>query len=604
MTRPRRTAAGAGTVVVLLLFVIPPLPAQEAETPPPGPDEVEDSLGLSALDEQFAGSGEGDELEREAPPAGRRRRDEGWRLRWRLRATGLLQEPAGHAEGIYAGDRLKTSQRLLVRKGEAFRSGILTDKDPGERSHADFVSGVVSFGGLPFGSTMTLGDFRVRAGQGMLFGSARSFGKGAAVIEPALRDAWGLPDGLSSDETHFFRGAAVESAAGPVSLLFFGSIRQLSARLTGDGRFAGIDESGYHRTGTEIGRRGSATDRAFGGAIRWKAGDRLSAGVNVLRSALSLREGGGPAAFPPVVRRASADLRLGIASLTLFCEVVAGESRPPWIAGALFAPSGNARVVIVRRALPDAPDRLRTFGFADGSTGRNEAGTYVGVEMVPARALTVGGYLDLHSRVAPVGGAVHPPAGVDRLVSIGWEPERGFGVEARFRSRDAEVTADPVENGSPAPPRNVVRSERSLRAGVRWNPAGGVECRARAEYSRSSFADGGDRAQGGMIYAGLGLEPARGVSVQYRLSLFAAGSRDTRIYSAEPDLPGTLTNTALTGEGTRWYLICSIRVSGHLRCTVKFSRLRQEDLSRIGSGPSELPSNVAERAGIQLDLTL
>lgn len=596
--------------MALILVLIPlgagTLAAQDGIPVPAAGEDGDDSIAVSPLDEQFAGSGEADGLERDAGAVVRVRRAEVWSIRWRMRATAVLQEPAGYAEGAYAGDRLKSYQRLVVRRGELFRFGILTDKDPGESSHADFISGVVAAGGLPGGTKITAGDYRLRAGQGLLFGSARAFGKGAAVIEPALRDGWGIPDGLSSDEVHFFRGVALESYPGPVSVLLFGSVRRLSPRLSGDGRLLGVDESGYHRSLTELRRRETLTDRAFGTALRWRVEKRLTVGVNVIRSALSVQDAGdgGGAASPVVTRRGSVDLRLGLRPVTFFCEIVGGGSRLPWIAGALFAPSGNSRIVIVRRVFPDAPGYLRTFGFADGSTGRNEAGTYLGAELIVSPGLSAGAYLDLYSSLAPGAGTLYPPVGVDRLISLRWEPGKRFSLEARFRSRDVEATGSDIPDDGPVTPGNGVRRDQALRVGVRWSPTEGLECRMRAEHSRSIFATGGGRSQGGMVFADLIVEPARGVSVHTRLQFFAIGSWASRLYSAEPDLPGTLTNTVLSGEGARWYLICSFRPSKQLRCSVKYSSHRRDDLMRIGSGAEELPSNISEKAGFQLDLIL
>ncbi len=599
-----KSAAGYLLIILLVPLTFAAAPAQEKDRPPGVDPDGSDSIGVSALDEQLTGPGGDDDLEREGDAGREYHRRQNWSVQWRGKTSAVLQEPAGYSRGTYAGDRMKIYQRLSVRKGSAFQFKMLMEKDPGETALTDFVSGAVSVGNLPGAVRMVAGDFRIRAGQGLLFGGARSFGKGAAVIEPTLRDGWGIPEGISSDEVNFFRGLAAGTGVGPVSVILFGSVRTLSAHISTEGDLRGIDESGYHRTATELDRRDRLTNRSFGGLFRVLAGDWLAAGVNVLRSSLSVRETGEgrPVPSTATTRRGSIDLRIGLPPFTLFGEVVLAGAEVPWIAGILFVPSEKTRIVIVRRFYPAMPEFRRTFGFADGSTGQNEAGTYLGAEISIYPGLIAAGYLDLFSSSAPEPGAFFPPVGIDRLISIRYIPSKRFGIETRYRSRTVEVAGNEVSGAGLPTPGNGVKREDKYRCEVHWKPAERLTCRFRLEYSVASPGTKGETDRGSMVFADLTLEPSRAVTIHSRLQLFGTDSYASRIYTMEADLPGTLTNAVLSGEGSRWYLICAWRLSEHVRFSMKYSRFRRDDLRKIGSGADELPSNIVEKAGFQLDL--
>ena len=61
-----------------------------------------------------------------------------------------LLPKSGFLNGKYLGSRFRNSNRLRLNYGArdfTIRSGIVTDKDPGETSHTDFISGFLSYEG-------------------------------------------------------------------------------------------------------------------------------------------------------------------------------------------------------------------------------------------------------------------------------------------------------------------------------------------------------------------------------------------------------------------------------------------------------------------------
>lgn len=564
-----------------------------------------DSLRPSALEEQITGLGEDDEAEREDAGRQPRRRPAGWRASLKVRSGAVLQEAAGYRRGSYAGNRLKLFQKVTVRNGDWLAVEALADKDPGEPAAADFVSGSIRAEFLSGGVRFTAGDFRMRAGQGLLFGSPRSFGKGAAVIEPALRDSWGVPDGVSSDEAHFFRGGAVQARAGPVSVVVFGSWRTATPDFSDDGGLRGIDASGYHRTAAEIARKGTLSERSAGGGLRVEFGKGFAAGGSFLARGLRTADGGagGVVAGGATIRRGAVDLRATAGGLTVFGEALPSGPNSPWIAGALLADPTGLRLVFVRRFYPPADGLHATFGFADAAGGSNEEGTYIGAEAAVTSALSVSAFLDLYSRMRPVTGSVQPPAGVDRLVSVRFSPSKRLAAEVSVRSRGRE-TGVPDAGAGPLPvPGNAMEGELRVRAQARWAPEPGVGCAIRFDHCAAS-PPGSGREHGEMVTADFTVEPWRGLTIDARARFFRTDSFASGIPAVDVDLPGTIASTVYSGQGSAWSAGWMWRWSRNLRLSLRYSVLRRDDIRRIGSGPAELPSNIREKAGFQLEIAL
>jgi len=444
----------------------------------------------------------------------------------------------------------------------------------------------------------------------LLFGSARPAGKGAAVIEPAVRGAWGLSGGVSADEAHFFRGGAIEARAGPVAVVAFGSHRTATPLLTAGGELRGIDLSGYHRTPAEVGRRGMLTDRSAGGGLRLSIGEWLSVGGAFISTSLAMPASsrvtetpGGPGGPQRTAfRRGSIDVRANAGGVTLFGEGLPTAAEVPWIAGALFAgPSG--RLVIVRRYYPPADALRGTSGFADAPGGSNEQGTYAGAEAAIVPGLLVSAFLDLSSRIRPVQGSVHPPGAIDRLVSVRYDPATGVSAELRFRLADGEAGVSDVGPGPLTVPGNGERRQQRLRAEVRWTPGPGTACGIRLDHC-ADFPAGGTRATGAMASADFTVEPWRGLTIDATARFFRTDSYASGIPVVEGDYPGTVASTVYSGEGSGWSAGWAWRWSRQARLSFRYSVLRRDDLRRIGTGPAELPSNIREKAGVQLDLAI
>lgn len=600
------------SVILLAALAGPPeLPAASADTlPPPRTPH------LPPLDEQIRAGEEGedgvdrDEGEDDRDGTGGRARSPAWSLRAAVRAFSPLRAADGYADGRYAGSPVGLRHTVEVRRGRTLRAGILLDKDPGEMRVADFLSWSVSAEALSGGLRVVAGDFRFRAGHGLLFGPSRGYAKGAVAVDPAIRPGGGLSPGVSADERHFFRGAGTEFREGGFRAALFGSGRALAPRLTAEGVLTGFDESGYHRTTSELTRRGRVVESSFGASIRHggvvTAGVSFEIGAQVLAAGRSWSEAADCDTLPPPpsTRRGSVDLRLTAGPVRLFGEAAAGlgaDDRygaerghaggraPGWIVGVLFSPEQGSRALIVGRRCPDLPAYERTRAF--GETGSDESGVYLALERALPAGAEISAFVDLWSRISPASDGGFPPAGTDRLVALAWTPARGVRLELRVRSR-----REGGEGGA--------GGRDGLRVGVDWGPGRDLSCRTRLE-GVAVVGEGTPGPRRGIdLSHSMAFSPAPGLGVRVSMHLFSAGTGDAAIRVAESDLPGSILLAALAGRGIRIAVTGSWEPSPLLRLTAAVSMTRRDDVRSLGSGAGRTPSNASGRAGIQADLSL
>src|SRR5699024_6100947 len=104
---------------------------------------------------------------------------------------------------------------------------------------------------------LVIGDYSLQTGQGLTMWSGLSFGKGS-LVQNVARQGQGARAYTSTNESQFLRGAVATFGFGRLDVSPFVSYKQSDASLSDDStRFSNLQESGYHRTATEIKNRNS-----------------------------------------------------------------------------------------------------------------------------------------------------------------------------------------------------------------------------------------------------------------------------------------------------------------------------------------------------------
>lgn len=195
-----------------------------------------------------------------------------------MRFAQTLQKQRGYTDlpgNRYLGSPERFQMRYRYQYSSILSAAITLDKDAGEKfigKPFDFYSGNIALFKLGKLKKLVIGDYTLQFGQGLTLWSGFSFGKGPDVTSVAKKDL-GLRPYNSTNEYSFFRGsAATINLFKNIDLTPFVSFRNLDAsqKLDSEGNLvqATINQTGLHRTPTEIKNKGVLAQRIFGTTIQ------------------------------------------------------------------------------------------------------------------------------------------------------------------------------------------------------------------------------------------------------------------------------------------------------------------------------------------------
>src|SRR5690606_29020900 len=190
--------------------------------------------------------------------------------------------------------------RFRMQHNKDFSLGFTLDKDAGEdfvwnpptkRYGFNFLSYHFTLYQKGRWKTIALGDYQAQYGQGLVFGSGYSAGKGSETITTVRRSSTGFRPYTSVMEVGFFRGGAVTYSIKnfEISALYSNSPRdgkiqiQLDTLENQEDFISSLLLSGYHRTPAELANKSKAREQNVGGNFAYKSNDgSFQFGTNAL----------------------------------------------------------------------------------------------------------------------------------------------------------------------------------------------------------------------------------------------------------------------------------------------------------------------------------
>ncbi|MEM1093689.1 MAG: helix-hairpin-helix domain-containing protein [Bacteroidota bacterium] len=522
----------------------------------------------------------------------------------------------------YLGTPERLYTRLRISERRYFSLNVTLDKDPGEayawnpaqqQFGYDFASAHLMIGNRGRLKTLILGDYVVTAGQGLTLWRGTGFGKGAATTTPMVRRGRGPTPYGSSDENRFFRGAAASVYVTPdLVVSAFASRRQLDASFT-DTRldstatalvFSGFNETGLHRTLTEVSRRDALEETLVGGQVEYQ-GDALRIGTVGYQSRFADRVQPGSQAFQRFGFAGDAASAVGVygqyyfPTALLFGEVSRiRNGATAAVGGAQLDLARTVDLTVLGRSYPRDFAALHSFAFGErnGAT-QNERGVYVGLRVQPSRAWTIHAYRDQYRFPWARFGTLYPSRGWDALLRVEHRPRRWLLWYAQGRTETREEGRDVEQRGRITESLlDATRQSFRLHGDYQFNRR--LRVRARAEWSR--YSELGETSTGVLIYQEARFSPIPALRLDGRLAFFDTEDFDARLYTYEYDLLYTFSVPAFSGRGQRAYVLLRWQPIESLQLEAKYGVTRFEDRETIGSSLDEVDGNVLREARLQL----
>lgn len=519
----------------------------------------------------------------------------------RSRVSAYLKEPAGYASGKYLGTPQKIYHRLKVRHSW-FSGGILTEKDPGESRYADFATFHLAADEIGRIKKIIIGDFRLKSGMGLLLGTQYRVSKGAVVTAPVPKKTGVLEGYLSSSESGFFRGAAGEFRLGGAALTIFASLARVSATLDTSGNAAGLYQTGYFRSASEISKRSSLSEKVYGANLRFFNERRWEIGFTFManyysRKIADLEGGGGPGNGG---NGCSVNYLMTISAVELFGEFATLNSGTALSSGVMISPVNSFSIVALYRNYPYS--FKSPHGNPFGERGDDERGFYFGVEGRLSKLIKASFYADL-ARLNEPNPSLFPRNSTELFSQLGCRIGDKSVMTFFHRRKKNERYFDSInESGFMVSVSRPVTKDQ-FRINLDHELSRAVRLRGRYEYVSLKMGPP-KKETGTLVMADVVYSVLPGSMINMRAIYFRTDSYDSGIYECERDLEGVLSLPCLQGSGIRWYMLVRRDITPAVRVSMKYSSHTRDDVKKIGTGPDQLPGNEDDRVAFQIEFDL
>jgi len=478
------------------------------------------------------------------------------------------------------GSSFSDYNKVYIQLNQNLRAGLVTQKDPGETSFADYISGFIHYQHKDW--QIIAGKYYPEFGEGLLFSNPFSglksangvtvFGSGLNRVHPSV----------SSYENGGMFGLYVQASPFnnfSVSLLAGNNFRD--ARFGADGRTViGLDYDGYHRNPAELKAKnavreqvvGFIADKIINRYLRMAAlisRFKFSPGITYAPQSVTEKE------YRKNIFHFSGEA-LSNGSLAYFCSwrhfSFKGEGAFSHPGGGyafaqsllLRSPSLSWGVKIWRASNNFQSPAGRLF---DDQTPfpRGQQGIYTAAAFRPEKRINVSAY-HIFKKDLWRGYFNDMPQWQSEWLLQSVIKTNSARLLLRLRRKTA-----PQEAVAPQPSTSglnqqwlyriqlLIPVQRDIRWSMRWQH---TSLSPRPE-------------SGSYLFQDLLAEVGKQWTLSCRITVFRTSSYLSRLYEYERDLPGSFANYALYGEGYKWYFLLAYILNPSVRFWVKYRYLRQ-----------------------------
>ena len=518
---------------------------------------------------------------------------------------GFTDLPGSH----YTGSPEKFQMRYHYQYRNSVYASITLEKDAGEK----FVSNTMDFTSASFAlirngflKKLVIGDYSLQFGQGITLWSGFSFGKGPDVASITKRDL-GLRPYTSTNEYSFFRGtAATFQLKKNLEFTPFVSFRKLDANQNydpyGNLTQSTINQTGLHRTPTEISNKGTLNQFVYGLNLHYQKNDFTIGGI-AYRSHFS-------SAF--VTLAAPYDLfsfagdallntglyyNYGLKNFYVFGEI--GKDLNGGFAllnGALISLSSTASIAFAHRNYAANYHSFFSQALGESSDSNNERGLYTGINVNPNKKWSFSAYADyfefpwLKYRVDA------PSSGYETQIQCVFSPSKLFKILGRLRSEHKQQNTD-----LPTTIKYLDNIKKdNYRLDISWILNSKLSLQNRLEicnYKKGFAAN----EYGYLVFQDLKYRPKFSkISGNLRLAYFKTAGYNSRIYAYEDDVLYSFIFGMYNGRGIRTYLNLKYSFSKKFNSWFRYAISYYPEQQTIGSYLDEIQGNKKSDIKIQL----
>ncbi len=529
-----------------------------------------------------------------------------------MRLARTLQKQKGYTDlpgNRYLGSPEKFQMRYRYQYSSILSAAFTLDKDAGEKfigKPFDFYSGNIALFKLGKLKKLVIGDYTQQFGQGLTLWSGFSFGKGPDVTSVAKKDL-GLRPYNSTNEYSFFRGvAATLNLFKNVDITPFISFRKLDAsqKLDADGNLvqSTINQTGLHRTTTELKNKGVLAQTVFGTTVQYAKND-FAIGAIAYHTHFKSRFITQTAAYDRYSFTGKSLTNMGLfynytyKNMYLYGEGAKGLGGGfAYINGVLVSLSSTVSAALTYRNYAKDYHSFFNQAVSESSEAVNERGLYAGLNINPNKRWAFSFYGDLFRFPWLKYRVDEPSKGYEVLAQAIYMPSKAFKILVRYKSEKKQQNTDlnvPVKFLDDVK-RDGYRTETNWQLNKNWQFQNRLEI---SQYKKGSAK----REFGYLIYQDVDYSPmfAR-LSGNVRFAYFNTPSYNSRIYAYEDDVLYSFAFGMYNGKGFRTYLNLRYNVIKKLNVWFRYGLFIYQDVKTVGTYLDEIKGNQKSEVKIQV----
>ena len=532
-----------------------------------------------------------------------------WHFLSRIRYP--IQKPVGIIKKVYPGPAYDLYTRFRFSLGESLAGGILIQKDPGETEHWDHISGFITWSGFNNHIEIIIGNFIIHAGQDLIYSSPFSQQKSASAGSAMRSRNFYSRSYLTSNETSGFMGVCTGLRLTEDFLLtaFYSKITR-DATVAVPGKITGFAISGLHRTMYENTNRDILTENTVGGVAEIQISNNLRIG------AVFMHTGYNPAINLKHELDADSKIRnkffgfngtaissystyysLNLTNCNISAEIATNHlnnistsfvflySFKRWKLGFRFwqiasdFKSPHGRVFNNQSSFP-AGERGFYFGFSGKISKTISADIYWN----PVKKLW-------RSYFEPF-----PPTSNNFFSQFVFKLKSGTILTSRFQyQKKTSYISESHQFETKIKKRYRLQFDHKINTRL--------QLRSRFSYIFLPTTFNHPPLKGLSYFQEIRTKISKYVQLIFRVSSFKSDDYESRTFELEHSLAGSSSLATLYNSGIRWYAILKVNITPSIQISVKYRRIKYNDIDSIGSGLDMIGSDMKEEAGIQIRIS-
>jgi hypothetical protein len=499
----------------------------------------------------------------------------------RFRSTLLINfiVKPGETDTSLAGPSYKILSKYKFISGRV-SGGFTTEKDPGEKffygnpPQPDFLSGYLSYSGKGILKKIIIGDFSAKCGQGTNINTG--IRTGLSLIAPGYMAARNeIRPYTSTDENSFFRGAAAQISFNRAGILLFISHKRIDATISANPDSTSFVESfyktGLHNTPSLIIKKDAVSETTYGMNISYRF-RYLKAGICFSENRFSLPvrpEISEPEKLYDFKGNSSSVISVYYNSLVnrmlLYGEFSMNDfHRYAMVQGVTLRPADRLTFNFLFRNYTPGYTSFHGNGMGTSSSNSNEQALLGNFTFEAAKHLFVSAGCDISHYPWLKYRCSYPSMARRTEIKLKYLPLKNLALDLSYNIRYALLDSD---KGSGIAGIEETES-RTIKGQVKYGLTEGLSLQTRIDYKVADPSGSKGILLLQDIVCSFRSIP---LTLWFRYCIFNTDDWNSRLFTYENDLIYSFSIPALSGKGTRSYIMAKWEIGNLAEIRVKYS---------------------------------